>query len=280
LENGDLKESGHSIHWLVQSSIEFPESERAAALEWLLCGSERERLASLKTPKRRHDWLLGRWTSKLLAQAVLVHSNTAAPALNELQVLNAASGAPFLTSKLDGQVLPVALSISHSGDRAFCAAVGILSAGEISGGMLGADIERIEARSPGFVKDYFTETESTLVGRAPARSRDILVTATWSAKEAALKALHLGLTVDTRSATCLIEPVLEDGAPWTPFHIEWDMRRLNNFSQPRGDIPHLVGWWRIMDGFVLTLAAEQGNAPLEFCSYPGETAWKEILKSI
>jgi 4'-phosphopantetheinyl transferase len=280
LEIGDLKESGHSVHWLVQSSREFPESERAAAPEWLLTGTERERFTALKIPKRRHDWLLGRWTSKLLAQAVLVHSNTAAPALNELQVLNAASGAPFLTSTLEDQVLPVTLSISHSGDRAFCAAVGILSGGEIAGGILGADIERIEARSPGFVEDYFTETESTLLERSPARSRDILVTATWSAKEAAFKALHLGLTVDTRSATCLIEPVLEEGAPWTPFHIEWDVRRLNNYTQLRGDLPHLLGWWRIMDGFVLTLAAEPGNAPLEFCSYPGETAWKETLKNI
>jgi 4'-phosphopantetheinyl transferase len=270
----------NSIHWLIQSSKAYADLERAHPPEWLLSRRERERLAGLKTPKRRHDWLLGRWTSKLLAQAVLVRSDTAAPALNELEVSNAASGAPFLTSTLDDQNLPVTLSISHSGDRAFCAAVGLLSSGEINGGLLGADIERIEARSPGFVEDYFTETESTLLNRAPSRSRDILVTATWSAKEAALKALHLGLTVDTRSATCLIEPVLEQGSPWTPFQIQWDVRRLNRISQPRGDIPHLVGWWRIMDGFVLTLAAEPGNAPLEFCSYPGETAWKETLKSI
>jgi 4'-phosphopantetheinyl transferase len=180
---------------------------------------------------------------------------------------------------LGDQALPITLSISHSGDRAFCAAVGMLSSGEITGGMLGADIERIETRSPGFVEAYFTETESALLERAPARSRDILVTATWSAKEAALKALHLGLTVDTRSATCLIEPVLEDGLPWTPFQIQWDVRRLNSIAQLSGDIPHLLGWWRIMDGFVLTLAAEPGNTPLEFCSYPGETAWEETLTS-
>lgn len=269
-----------SIHWLVQSSHERPELERGTAPEWLLAGSERERLAALKTPKRRHDWLLGRWTSKLLAQAVLVRSETAAPALNEMQVSNAASGAPFLTSTLDDQELPVTLSISHSGDRAFCAAVGILAAGEITGGILGADIERIEARSPGFVEDYFTETESALLDRAPSRSRDVLVTATWSAKEAALKALHLGLTVDTRSATCLIEPVLEGDSTWTPFPIEWDVRRLNSFSQIRGELPQLVGWWRIMDGFVLTLAADPGNVPFDYCSHPGDTAWQETLKSI
>jgi hypothetical protein len=59
------------IHWLVQTTKEIPEFKRGCSLSGLLSAREQERLAALKTEKRRHDWLLGRWTSKLLVQAVI-----------------------------------------------------------------------------------------------------------------------------------------------------------------------------------------------------------------
>ncbi|MCB8986887.1 MAG: 4-phosphopantetheinyl transferase family protein [Ardenticatenaceae bacterium] len=54
--------------------------------------------------------------------------------------------------------------------------------------------------------------------------------AVWSAKEAVLKALHLGLTVDTRCVECLIAPVAERPSTWTPFTIGCDDGCL--FSPP------------------------------------------------
>ncbi|MCZ7667962.1 MAG: 4'-phosphopantetheinyl transferase superfamily protein [Chloroflexi bacterium] len=77
-------------------------------------------------------------------------------------------------------------------------------------------MERIASRSPEFVTDYFTKEEQVLVDRASADMRDVAVTAVWSAKEAALKALHLGLTVDTRAVTCLLEVGEKRRSPGRP----------------------------------------------------------------
>jgi phosphopantetheinyl transferase len=251
------------IHWLVQTTKEIPELKRGLSLDRLLNAREQERLAALKTEKRRHDWLLGRWTSKLLVQAVLRQEEGEVPPLNDLIISNDPSGAPFVTGELTDKHLPVTISISHSGDRAFCAATGIASGTQIPMGVLGADIEQVESRPQGFVQDYFSETEVALVHRTPSRCRDLLVTATWSAKEAALKAVHLGLTVDTRSVTCLIEPVADPPNFWTPFPIRWEVWRLNRYSPAPPELPQLMGWWRIQDGYVLSLAAQRPLSPKE-----------------
>jgi phosphopantetheinyl transferase (holo-ACP synthase) len=259
------------IHWLVQTSSDHPNLVQAGASEGVFAASEQVQLGLLKTSKRRHDWLIGRMTSKLLVQALVRQETGRQPELNDLLVSNDPHGAPRMTWETGFGQIPISLSISHSGDRAFCAALGFYSADHYLVGLIGADIERIETRSPDFAYDYFTETEIALVERAPFGSRDMLVTATWSAKEAALKALHLGLTVDTRTATCLFEPVGSTPEEWAPFQIEWDVRRLNRCASGGAlhDPPALVGWWRILDDYVLTLATDQAARPQDI-SLPQE----------
>ncbi len=84
------------------------------------------------------------------------------------------------------------LTISHSGHLALCA----LASGP--GLRVGADLEKIEPRTETFILDYFTPAECQLVEAASAESRAVLVTLIWSAKEAMLKALGVGLRWDTR----------------------------------------------------------------------------------
>lgn len=84
---------------------------------------------------------------------------------------------------------------------------------------------------------------------APPESRDLLVTLIWSAKEAALKALRLGLTVDTRSISCTIG-ASEKAYGWACIDIACDQRRLGLSVTPM-----LSGCWRIMNDYVLTVAA-------------------------
>ena len=103
--------------------------------------------------------------------------------------------------------------------------------------------------------DYFTKEEQALVAQASAGMRDVAVTAVWSAKEAVLKALHLGLTVDTRSVACLLEPVEERPLTWTPFMVQCDGSRL-----PKPP-PRLIGWWRTYNDFVLTLVVQEEDVP-------------------
>ncbi|RIK33954.1 MAG: hypothetical protein DCC57_24670, partial [Chloroflexi bacterium] len=105
-----------------------------------------------------------------------------------------------------------------------------------------------------------------------------LVTATWSAKESVLKALRLGLRVDTRTVQCMVPPT--QPRMWSTFSID-----ICGAVQPAhaaaahagtvhaeparaellpAGIPHgFTGWWRVMDNrlrpgtqFVLTLVAQ------------------------
>ena len=142
---------------------------------------ERDRAAAMAIPWRREDFLLGRWAAKRLLSAVLGCAPGAA-----MEVRAAPSGRP--EAFLDGQPLRLSLSISHREGLA-------LAAIDDAGGPLGADLEAVEPRSDAFVRDYFTRSEIAAVA---AGERNLLANLIWSAKESALKALGVGLTLDTR----------------------------------------------------------------------------------
>jgi 4'-phosphopantetheinyl transferase len=56
----------------------------------------------------------------------------------------------------------------------------------------------VEARSPAFVEDYFSADEQALIADISLPERSLLLALLWSAKESALKALRVGLRLDTR----------------------------------------------------------------------------------
>jgi 4'-phosphopantetheinyl transferase len=243
------------IYWLVQSSADCPfESD-----EWLST-TERERYAAFTVPKRRHDWLLGRWTAKRLLQAALRQETGRSVPLYDWVIRAEADGAPEVSVPHQLRNLPgldtLTLSISHSGDHALCA----VSFGS-GKSLLGADIERVEARDEAFVRDFFTEAEQAQVAQASAALRPRLVTAIWSGKEAALKALRLGLRADTRAVSCVLEPGEPFPRSWTPFRLEWHDR----------PVPTLFGWWRMLNAeYVLTLVTDEPHAqvlPVESASF-------------
>jgi 4'-phosphopantetheinyl transferase len=213
-----------------------------------LSRAEQVRLAGLRIEKRRLDWLRGRRAAKEAAAAALREHCGEAPGLASLQVDALPSGAPFLRLAPEapsfhwfapGAPLPLSLSISHSAGAVFCVAtwddVG-----------LGADVERIEAHTAAFVGDFFTGEEAADCERAAARDR--MIAAVWCAKEAVLKALRLGLTVDTREVVCRLKdggPPGPLGAGWRPFHVT---------RAPLLEPATLAGWWREQAGFALAVA--------------------------
>jgi 4'-phosphopantetheinyl transferase len=154
--------------------------------QWLSAG-ERQRLIRLRIPKRRTDWRLGRWTAK---RAVAAHLNLPSDlhSLANIEIRAAPSGAPEVF--LFDQPAPVTISLSHTAQAAMCAIAR-------AGFHLGCDLEVIEPRSNAFVSDYFTPNEQALVERTSEDERPRLVNLLWSAKESALKALHIGLRLDT-----------------------------------------------------------------------------------
>lgn len=255
------------IRWLVESIDAYPDLVRGIAPAGLLGGPEQQQLATFTVLKRRQDWLLGRWTAKNLLQTHLAETTGELVPLDQLWIKHEAGGAPYVTvnGSINGpglaDLLPLSLSISHSHGRAFCAlydaqldetiepAARAKAASRLA---IGADIEHIEARDRCFVTDFFTPDEITMVDQAPPALYETLVTAIWSGKEAVLKALRLGLRVDTQAVVCDFTPLpspAEALADWQLFRVE--RRGILTQTAPAD---RFSGWWRIIDDFVLTLA--------------------------
>jgi 4'-phosphopantetheinyl transferase len=218
------------LYWLEQNASDVPREDG-----WL-SASERARMDELHVSKRRADWRLGRWTAKR-AVAAYLNLQGDPEALAEVELRPAPSGAPQVF--LHGDPAPGVLSLSHSSGTGFCV-VGPQHA------EVGCDLERVEPRCPAFLADYFTGEERQLVTRTPAARRDQMLTLLWSAKESALKALHCGLRLDTRSFN--VSPaggLLASGEEWRRVSVVQTGGRCFN------------GWWRQSRDFVYTIVAER-----------------------
>jgi 4'-phosphopantetheinyl transferase len=223
-----------------------------------LSASERRTYAGLRFPKRRHEWLLGRWTAKQLLQRSL-EAYRGLP-LTAISVNADPDGVPYLSVDGEGR-LPASLSISHRSGHAFCA----LSPGVSPS--IGADIERVEPRAAAFVNDFFTPGEAERVWACPTTARDTLVTVIWSAKEAVLKALREGLRMDTRSVEIGHVPGIETPTRAAQaLHPSMIMRHVENKASDAQWPPVAVtcstpgmfrfaAWWRPDGDYVLAMAA-------------------------
>lgn len=194
--------------------------------------------------------------------------------------------------RVSGMRLPISLSISHSSEMALCAlylaggkwsrstpegaarneqvAAGRWQDEVIDDGLspdglaqVGVDIEGIASLSDSFVGAYFAADEIHWIGQALGDEQALLSTVTWSAKEAVLKALQLGLTVDTRRVVCLPATGMELTAGvehgWNEVHVQCDPTLLREVLQRTGRLSSrrgwdVRGWWRREGRFVLTAA--------------------------
>lgn len=221
-----------AVAWLQQCASEVPPAD-----DWL-GPDEQTVLATLRIPKRRSDWRLGRWTAKQALVAAGVISSGIAPW--RLEIRAADGGAP--QAFLDGtRLVGTAISLSHRDGLAVCAVAADV-------GALGCDVERIEPRAAVFVRDYFTPAEQALVAVTPAAGRAALVTLVWSAKESIAKALGQGWRLDTRDIEVRMGSRVR-GA-WTAFG-----------ASATDTVRAFDGWWRSLDGWVLTVAASASTLP-------------------
>lgn len=233
--------AGGPLHWLALDDS-FPQSLDINYTPDFLNGAELAVFKSLKTEKRRRDWLMGRLAGKLLI-AELARGNTSHTlSLNQITILPHNDGWPIVSMPPQIHMPAIILSISHSRERAFCAAV------DGENRAIGADTEYNEPRSAGFADEYFTSLEMQFLTAAPPEQRDWLVNAIWSGKEAALKAIRRGLVEDTRIVSCLPHPVMAGDADWLPMRIVWTEARA---IKP---MPSLNGLWRFDGAYVITLA--------------------------
>lgn len=211
-------------------------------LNSLLGEQEREYLNSLRIEKRRSEWLAGRLALKRLLQAV--HAELAGRELSEIQILKLENGAPCLLIDNDLR-LNESISLSHSNRHVFCA-----YADEKD--LLGVDLELVEKRSLDFIQDFFTVDEIHQLNLCPPADHPFLANIIWSAKEAILKALSLGLTVDTRRINIQPGSSIISSPGWNSFGFTTDLIDKD-----------LRLYWRRDDEFVLTICVT-GHLPVRF----------------
>jgi 4'-phosphopantetheinyl transferase len=218
--------------WLARGEDQLP-----AATDWL-SAAERGAAAALRYPKRRTDFLLGRWTLKLAVAKVLGWPDDP-DVLARIESRPAPTGAPRLY--VDGQPAGHGVSLS---DRAGCA-VCLVAARAVP---VGCDVELVEPRSDAFVSDYFTEAEQRLAG-PPGPLRDTAANLIWSAKESALKVMGTGLRQDTRSVEVDVTELSPPERTWSALLA----RTAAGEAFP--------GWWRRSGTFLVTACWPGGGPP-------------------
>ncbi len=211
------------VYWLEQTEADLP-----AENDWLSAG-EALCLASMRFPKRRADWRLGRWTAKRILSAYLQLPSLPS-FLSTIEIRPAPSGAPQVL--VGGKPASITISLSHRAGTALCA----VADGDVE---LGCDLELIEPRSQAFISDYFTAEERHALEGASEAERARLSTLIWSAKESALKALRAGLRLDTRSVT--VKLAKRQSPPEDEHPREGSWRGLL-VSSTDGQL--FEGWWK------------------------------------
>ena len=135
------------LYWFEQSLANVPQRET-----WL-SAREADYSHNLRFPKRRADWLLGRWTAKNAVAAFL--DIPAEPlALSDIEIRSALSGAPEVF--LGNEPAPVSISLSHRAGVGACALAS-------SCVLLGCDLETVEFHGDAFAADYLQPRSKRLL---------------------------------------------------------------------------------------------------------------------
>ncbi len=218
------------IFHLARRQVDMPSHQG-----WLT-PAERAYASRFRVAKRRRDWLLGRWTAKLTLARGCGRSEAE---LHRWQVLPDADRVPCVS--FDEGPCVATVSISHSHGTALCAVAP-------DGAAVGCDLERIAERDDAFVDTFFTAAERRAATAATGQRRATLATLIWSAKESALKAIHKGLSVDTRSIEVTPPPIPPRADRWQPLH-----------ACRAGGGAEFAGWWRHDGEFVWTILGGEGR---------------------
>jgi 4'-phosphopantetheinyl transferase len=216
------------FRWAIASTAAYPGVAGGEPPPEVLSVKESEILGNLRFAQRRRKWLIGRLAAKTLIARELGVDPRA------VTIANDPSGAPYAEIEGEGRLVRP-LSISHR------AGWGMAGLGDPGVAALGVDMETVEPRSDGFLADFFSPDEIAIVGRSGGE-RDLVIARTWSAKEAALKALGVGLRADTRAISVGVAG--EGRAEWLPIDVA-----------TAGDLAFggpAKAYWQMGAGYVLT----------------------------
>lgn len=216
-----------NLYWLEQEEADVP-----AGTDWL-SPWETDRFSKFRFANRRADWRLGRWTAKQ-AVAFCLNLKSDCHSLTAIEICPAPSGVPEVF--IDHERAPLSLSLSHRWGRAMCA----IARRDVR---VGCDLETIETHSEAFISDYFTSQEREQIATAWIQDRERTVSLLWSAKESALKALHEGLRLDTRTVSASFQYQTADTEGWGRLEVCYANQVFN-------------GWWQESGPLVRTIVAD------------------------
>lgn len=219
-----------NIYWQSQTIGGVP-----GDLDWLSL-DEQAAYTQFRFPKRQKEWLSGRYVAKTLLKTV--NSSVESLRFDEMTIYNEPYGAPFIVC--DGQRMPGSLSISHRSCKATAAWC------DSDNFRIGIDLEAIEEKTKGFIEDYFTEGEAAAVLNLPAEMVHLAASLIWSGKEAILKALQIGLRVDTRAMELEV-PALSNLSSGNA----WSRMVVHRYPEVQGGMNL---FWRLTGDYVITLA--------------------------
>jgi phosphopantetheinyl transferase len=231
-------------HLLVRAS-EQPGVAQGQAWPGLLSVREEKLLSKLGIVPRRRKWLLGRIAAKRLVREMSGERDLVD---NQISVLNQPSGEPFVLIEGRGG-WPFPISISHRSE------VGMAAAPMEKDARIGADLETVEPRDQSLIRQFFTAEEAETV-EASGGDTNLVMARIWSAKEAVLKLVGLGLRIDTRGVVVSLSGAAFDGCPegWQPIDVKV-VAKL-----PRQDVlDGLRVVWRREADCVLTVACSAGG---------------------
>lgn len=250
------------IHWRFGGWTDAGLPPRGDAERWL-CEEERDRFRSFKVEKRREDWLIGRVNAKALVADAVQYRYGVRLGGDGIHIARQPSGAPAVQLAATGTPgvpprPPISISNSHSNAHALCALTwtdGFENQAPLIA--VGTDLEWVEPRSEGFIRDFLTPPEREWCRAAEGKTRDERANLVWSAKESVLKVVQRGLTVDTYWLTCV--PAADSEGDWlapmlTPVDGEWEPLEVT--CDPRFPTHGLTfrAVWREIGGFVATIA--------------------------
>jgi acyl transferase domain-containing protein/phosphopantetheinyl transferase (holo-ACP synthase) len=155
--------------------------------------SEREQFDALRLPESRQLEWLGARTAAKEAVAKLLRAHRGPELMPaDIEILPDEQGAPQVKAAvLEGVDRAVIVSLAHAQGEAV--ALAALVPAE-SGALIGIDIEHLKARPTGFAEAALKPEERQLLKGVPADAADEWLLRCWCAKEAAGKALGLGIT--------------------------------------------------------------------------------------
>lgn len=145
--------------------------------EGLLCYKERLKLNTLRSNKRKVEWISGRIAAKKALEKYNGDINS--------EVINRESGQPYFPDYPE-----LTLTISHSKDYAVAV---------VSGCKVGVDIEVVDERPDSLTRFFYTVREKENLKNIKSSEKSRLMTEYWTRKEAYAKFLGVGGTIPFNS---------------------------------------------------------------------------------